>query len=69
MSGPNSAGPTTRYSDPSALPSRVVLYDVLQERIQTFLDKDSYKKCGEFFHTHFPEGRTGELIVVYCRRK
>ena len=51
------------------LPSRVVLYDVLQERIRAFLDEGSYEKCGEFFHTHVPEGRTGGSIAVYCRRR
>ena len=46
----------------------MVLFDVLQERIRTFLDQ-SYQKCGEFFHTHIPEGRVGGTVVVYCRRK
>ena len=49
------------------LPSRVVLYDVFRERVRAFLDKGSYEKCGEFFHTHLPEGRTGGSVEVYCR--
>ena len=51
------------------LPSRVVIYDVLRERVRAFLDKGSYEKCGEFFHTHLPEGRTGGSIEVYCREE
>ena len=51
------------------LPSRVVIYDVLLERVRKFLDKGSYEKCGEFFHTHLPEGRAGGSVEFYCREE
>lgn len=47
------------------LPSHVIMYDVLSNELQTFLNKGKYKDILSVFHTDFPSGRIGQYINVY----
>ncbi|XP_060065292.1 GPI mannosyltransferase 3-like [Ylistrum balloti] len=49
------------------LPSHIVYFNKLQTNITEFLTQSGYKECGNFFHTHFSEGRVGSHIKVSCR--
>ncbi|XP_021355210.1 GPI mannosyltransferase 3-like [Mizuhopecten yessoensis] len=49
------------------LPSHIVYFNKLQNNISEFFTQSGYKKCGNFFHTHFPEGRVGSHVRVSCR--
>lgn len=35
--------------------------------ISSFLAANAYTKAATFFHTHFPQGRTGSDIYIYER--
>ncbi|EHB03559.1 GPI mannosyltransferase 3, partial [Heterocephalus glaber] len=48
------------------LPARLIIFSVLEEA--TFLTSGNYERTAVFFHTHFPEGRTGSHIYVYERK-
>ncbi|XP_074643066.1 GPI alpha-1,2-mannosyltransferase 3-like [Tubulanus polymorphus] len=50
----------------SALPTHLVMYNVLHKKISSFLSRNDYKQCARIFHTHLPEGRVGTHILVYC---
>ncbi|XP_055971372.1 GPI mannosyltransferase 3 [Sorex fumeus] len=52
----------------SALPTHLLIFSVLEEEINTFLISNNYERTTVFFHTHFPEGRTGSHIFVYERK-
>uniref|UniRef100_A0A8C2VBX9 Mannosyltransferase n=1 Tax=Chinchilla lanigera TaxID=34839 RepID=A0A8C2VBX9_CHILA len=56
------------FQDASSLPARLVMFSVLEEEIRTFLTSRNYERTAVFFHTHFPEGRTGSHIYVYERK-
>ncbi|PIK52104.1 putative GPI mannosyltransferase 3 [Apostichopus japonicus] len=43
----------------------VIMFDVLTEKVQSFLKSGRYIKIAEFFHTHFPDGRVGGHVVVF----
>jgi len=50
------------------LPTHLVMFDELHIRTAALL-RDSrlgYRLCGQFFHTHFPEGRVSMYVVVLC---
>jgi len=50
------------------LPTHLVMFDELHVRTAAVL-RDSrlgYRQCGQFFHTHFPEGRVSMYVVVLC---
>nr|XP_021493646.1 GPI mannosyltransferase 3 [Meriones unguiculatus] len=51
-----------------SLPTHLVTFNVLEKEIRAFLASGSYKRTAIFFHTHWPEGRTGSHIHVYERR-
>lgn len=48
-------------------PSHIVYFDKLKTEISEFLTQTGYNHCGTFFHTHLPEGRTGNTVLVSCR--
>lgn len=50
-----------------SVPTHVVMFDVLVPKIQVWLHKYRFNQCAQFFHTHFPEGRVGSEVVVFCR--
>ncbi|XP_060034208.1 GPI mannosyltransferase 3 [Erinaceus europaeus] len=52
----------------SALPTHLLIFSVLEEEISAFLISNHYARTAVFFHTHFPEGRTGSHIYVYERK-
>ncbi|OBS76788.1 hypothetical protein A6R68_16772 [Neotoma lepida] len=52
----------------ASLPSHLVTFSVLEKEIRAFLTSGSYERTAIFFHTHWPEGRTGSHIHVYERR-
>ena len=61
------------YSDPELWleqinlnPDLVILFNNLQGQISEFLR--SYKLCQTFFHSHLPEGRIGEHVLVFCKQ-
>lgn len=48
-------------------PSHIVYFDRLKTEISEFLTQTGYNHCGTFFHTHCPEGRVGNTVLVSCR--
>lgn len=61
------------YSDPATWlrhihddPDMVVLFDTLEPEIGDYLSK--FWLCESFKHTHFPEGKVGNRVNVYCRK-
>ncbi|XP_051580288.1 GPI mannosyltransferase 3-like [Myxocyprinus asiaticus] len=57
----------TSFHTQSTLPSHVLLFDSLEKDIAGFLVENRFVKQSEIFHTHFPEGRLGENILIYAR--
>ncbi|XP_010607393.1 GPI mannosyltransferase 3, partial [Fukomys damarensis] len=55
------------FPNAALLPARVIIFSVLEEEIRAFLTSGNYERTAVFFHTHFPEGRTGSHIYVYER--
>uniref|UniRef100_A0A8C4YY76 Mannosyltransferase n=1 Tax=Gadus morhua TaxID=8049 RepID=A0A8C4YY76_GADMO len=56
------------FPDRAALPTHLVLFDVLEKDISGFLESNKFTRTAEIFHSHFPEGRVGGNILVYERR-
>ncbi|XP_029398856.1 GPI mannosyltransferase 3 isoform X2 [Mus pahari] len=52
----------------ASLPTHLVTFNVLEKEINTFLTSGNYERTATFFHTHWPERRTGSHIHVYERR-
>ncbi|XP_065175450.1 GPI mannosyltransferase 3-like [Sycon ciliatum] len=46
-------------------PSHIVLFDVLEPVIRKWLHDSGYRRQASFFHSHFPEGRVGQRVLVY----
>lgn len=45
----------------------LVLYEGLIEHVETYLEVNSFLLCRKFWHTHFPDVRTSQYILIYCR--
>jgi phosphatidylinositol glycan class B len=45
---------------------RLVIFDQLEGALRAHLTAASYRLCNSFFHTHFPQGRVGALLLVFC---
>ncbi|XP_008335169.1 GPI mannosyltransferase 3 [Cynoglossus semilaevis] len=58
---------TVTFSNQSSLPTHLILFDVLEEKISTFITVNNFVRTREIFHTHFPEGQIGESIFIYER--
>ncbi|XP_013406843.1 GPI mannosyltransferase 3 [Lingula anatina] len=59
----------TEYLDKnSSLPTHVVMFSELHQKLDVFLTRQHYRDCGRFFHTHFPEGRVSSHVNVKCRK-
>lgn len=56
-----------RNSFGKSLPSHVVLFDVLVDKVYGFLSRNGFRKCHEIFHAHVEDGRRGRFIHIYCR--
>lgn len=54
-------------NETSSLPSHIVMFDTLYPSVSSFLTQYNYKKCFSAFHSHFAQGRIGELVFIYCR--
>ena len=48
-------------------PRYIVLYDVLWSQLQELLTP-CYEKQVDFFHSHFPDGVVGEMMIILSRR-
>jgi hypothetical protein len=46
-------------------PEYIVLFSHLADTLQMWLSEHGYHLSAQFFHTHFPESRTGTHICVY----
>ncbi|XP_043994222.1 GPI mannosyltransferase 3 [Gambusia affinis] len=57
----------TAFPYKSSLPTHLVLFDVLEKEISTFLQANNFTRTAEIFHTHVPEGRVGGSIFIYER--
>ncbi|XP_053720481.1 GPI mannosyltransferase 3 [Synchiropus splendidus] len=57
----------TSFPDKYSVPTHLVLFDVLEKDISTFLEDNNFVKTAEIFHTHFPEGRVGGNVFIYKR--
>lgn len=51
------------------LPTHIVIFDGLSNKLQTFLTKGKYKDILSIFHTDFPSDRTGRYVYVYSNTK
>ncbi len=51
------------------LPTHVVMFNHLEDKVHKFLDLFNYVDCMKMFHTHLPEGRVGSHVLVKCQRK
>lgn len=49
------------------LPTHLVLFDIMRDRILYFLEQHHYQLCYEVFHAHIEDGRRSKYILVYCR--
>ncbi|XP_028399232.1 GPI mannosyltransferase 3-like [Dendronephthya gigantea] len=49
------------------LPSHLVFFDVLFKDIELFLKENSYSECGRYFYSHFPSGRLGRTVCLFCK--
>ncbi|XP_040082495.1 GPI mannosyltransferase 3 isoform X1 [Oryx dammah] len=56
------------FQNDSPLPTHLIIFSVLEEEISPFLISNNYERTAIFFHTHFPESRTGSHIYVYERK-
>lgn len=56
------------FQNDSQLPTHLIIFSVLEEEISPFLISNNYERTAVFFHTHFPESRTGSHIYVYERK-
>ncbi|KAI4568197.1 hypothetical protein MJT46_007995 [Ovis ammon polii x Ovis aries] len=56
------------FQNDSPLPTHLIIFSVLEEEISPFLISNNYERTAVFFHTHFPESRTGSHIYVYERK-
>eukprot|EP00249_Psilotum_nudum_P016928 c26060_g1_i1 orf=533-1732(+) len=58
----------TMFQDPSMLPSHIVLFDCLEDRVNPFFETNGYDQIRKFSHAHIPVDR--ELqgnVLVYSR--
>nr|CAB3264859.1 GPI mannosyltransferase 3-like [Phallusia mammillata] len=51
---------------PDNLPKHIIMYDNLLPDVLPSISM-CYASCFTTFHTHFPEGKTGQNMWVYCR--
>lgn len=56
------------FQNDSPLPTHLIIFSVLEEEISPFLISNNYERTAVFFHTHFPESRTGSHVYVYERK-
>ncbi|XP_006831691.1 PREDICTED: GPI mannosyltransferase 3 [Chrysochloris asiatica] len=56
------------FHNVSSLPTHLIIFSVLEEKISAFLISRSYEKTAVIFHTHWPEGRIGSHIYIYERK-
>ncbi|KAK1160721.1 GPI mannosyltransferase 3 [Acipenser oxyrinchus oxyrinchus] len=56
------------FPNQTVLSTHLVFFEVLEKEISPFLERNSYVKTSEFFHTHVPEGRVGRNIYLYERQ-
>lgn len=55
------------FSSRRTRPSHIIIFDVLNDILLEFLEKNTFVKCGEIFHTHFPvSSKEGRYIYIYC---
>ncbi|KAM9313154.1 GPI mannosyltransferase 3 [Gastrophryne carolinensis] len=53
------------FYDKTRLPTHLVMFNVLEKQIGTFLSANNYVRKASIFHTHVPEGRIGSHISMY----
>lgn len=49
------------------LPTHIIMYEVLSNKLQEFLTKGKYKNILSMFHTNFPSVRIGQYIHIFSR--
>ncbi|XP_071952389.1 GPI mannosyltransferase 3-like [Antedon mediterranea] len=49
--------------------THLVMFDRLVDDIKDFLEFWKFTKCHDVFHSHFPDGRVGNRVVVFCQSK
>jgi len=55
------------YPPPSPIPPNVLLFDVLEPVVGRELAARGLQPCRSWHHSHFPRGRTGARVLLYCR--
>ena len=50
------------------IPGNVLLFDNLEDKVGGALRARGLLPCLSWHHTHFPEGRIGGRVLLYCRR-
>ncbi|XP_063782199.1 GPI mannosyltransferase 3 [Pseudophryne corroboree] len=63
-----SAWLNAEFYNTSWLPTHLVMFDVLEKEISSFLAINSYVRTASIFHSHLPAGRTGSQIYMYERK-
>ncbi|XP_076984089.1 GPI alpha-1,2-mannosyltransferase 3 isoform X1 [Tamandua tetradactyla] len=56
------------FKSDASLPTHMIIFSVLEKEISAFLISRNYERTAVIFHTHLPEGRTGNHIYIYERK-
>ncbi|XP_053573474.1 GPI mannosyltransferase 3 [Bombina bombina] len=56
------------FFNTTLLPTHLIMFNVLEKEIKSFLTTNNYVRTAEVFHTHVPEGRIGSHIFMYERK-
>lgn len=62
-----SAGLNIKMHTDKTLPTHILIFDVLRDKIQDFLVRHHYSLCHEIFHSHIEDGRRSKNILMYCK--
>lgn len=56
----------TRDLSQDTYATHLVMFNSLSEHLLLWLHGRGYLECARHFHTHFPDGRVGSHVLVYC---
>lgn len=50
------------------LPSHIVMFSVMEDKVKEFLTHHHYYLCHKIFHSHINDGRRSQHIHIYCNQ-
>lgn len=56
-------------NEETALPTHLVMFNVLYPEILVFLIENQFVECEKVFHSHVTEGRQGSHVIVMCSKQ